>query len=383
MADSGFQALEVDPETFSGGAIPFQFEVSWRSLTEPEIEPRETTSDNGTNPPETEAAFESEPIKPLFSDYVSSLTSAGLSLWGQIRPRVRWMALAAMGLAIVAFALSTRGGPIAKSSSVEWTARTLPDGSLQLRFDRNQPSFQQSLDTLRSLPNKRLEMIFSPKLKSLNGFESLRELKNLTSLNLSGANVSDLSALRGLKSLTSLNLSGTKVADVSALRDLKTLTSLNLFATEVADLSPLRELTHLTSLDLFDTEVTDISPLRKLTSLSFLNLSGTKVANVSALRELKALTSLGLYGAKVTDVSPLRELKSLTSLDLFATAVTDISPLRELKNLTTLNLSHTNVADLSPLRDLKNLASVNLSGAKITSQSIISELRRRGVRIQQ
>jgi hypothetical protein len=383
MADSGFQALEADPETLSGGAIPFQFEVSWRSLTEPEIEPRKITSDNGTKPAETAVAPESEPIKPPFSDYLSSLTPAGLSLWGHIRPWGRWMAVATMGLAIAAFALSTRGGPLAKSSSLEWTTHTLPDGGLQLRFDRNQPSFQQSLDTLRSLPNRRIEMIFSAKLKSLNGFESLRDLKNLTSLNLSGANVADLSALRELKSLTSLNLSGTKVADVSALRDLKTLSSLNLFATEVADLSPLRDLTGLTSLDLFDTEVTDISPLRKLTNLSFLNLSGTKVANVSALRELKALTSLGLYGAKVTDLSPLRELKSLTSLDLFATPVTDISPLRELKNLTTLNLSHTNIADLSPLRDLKSLKSLNLSGAKISRQSVISDLQRRGVRIQQ
>jgi Leucine-rich repeat (LRR) protein len=383
MADSGFQALAADPDTLSGGAMPFQFEVSWRSLTEPETEPRKIPTDNRTNPPETAPAPESQPIKPPFSDYLSSLTPAGLSLWGHLRPWARWMAVATMGLAIAAFALSTRGGPFAKSTSLEGTVRTLPDGSLQLRFDRNQPSFQQALDTLRSLPNRRLEMIFSPKLKSLNGFESLRELKNLTSLNLSGANVADLSALRELKSLTSLDLSGTKVADVSALRDLKALTSLNLFATEVADLSPLRELTRLTSLDLFDTEVTDVSPLRKLTSLSFLNLSGTKIGNVSALRELKALTSLGLYGTKVTDVSPLRELKSLTSLDLFATAVSDISPLRELKSLASLNLSHTNIADLSLLRDLKSLRSLNLTGAKISNQSVIIDLQRRGVRIQQ
>ena len=55
MADSGFQALEVDPETPSGGAIPFQFEVSWRSLTEPEIEPPKITGDTGTKPPEMAA----------------------------------------------------------------------------------------------------------------------------------------------------------------------------------------------------------------------------------------------------------------------------------------------------------------------------------------
>jgi Leucine-rich repeat (LRR) protein len=383
MAEPGFQAVEVDPEIPSSGAIPFQFEVSWRSLTQPEIEPPPSTSDAGTKSPEKERPPESEPFKPPFADYLKSLTPTGLSLWGQVRPWARWILVATMGLAIAAFALSTRGGTSAKSTSLEWTARTLPDGSLQLRFDLNKPSFHQSLGTLRSLPNQRLAMVFSAKLTSLDGFESLRELKNLTSLDLSGANVADLSALRELKSLTSLNLSGTKVADLSALRELRNLTSLNLFATDVANLSPLRELTSLTSLDLFDTEVTDVSPLRKLKSLSFLNLSGTKIADISALRDLKALSSLGLYGAKVTDVAPLRELKGLTSLDLFATAVSDISPLRELKNLSSLNLANTNVADLSPLRNLKRLTSLNLSGAKVANQSALADLRRRGVRIQQ
>jgi hypothetical protein len=368
MTDSGIQALVADAEIPSDGAIPFQFEVSWRSLTEPEVEAPEIT---GTKQPETVPTLKSE----LFS-----LTAA--SPWGQVRPWARWMAVATMGLAIAAFSLTTRGGPIGGLTGLGWTAHTLPGGDLQLRFDGKQP-LQQSLDTLRSLPNRRLEMIFSPELKSLDGFGALRELKSLTSLNLSGTMVADVSALRELKSLTSLNLSGTKVTEVSALSELPTLTSLNLSATEVADVSPLRGLKSLTSLDLFATEVTDVSALRQLKSLSFLNLSGTRIANLSPLRELKSLTSLGLYGTKVTDLSPLHDLKSLTSLDLFATEVTDISPLRELQSLSVINLSSTNIADLSPLRDLRSLKSLNLSGTKTAGQSAINVLRRRGVQIQQ
>jgi hypothetical protein len=298
MADSGIQAVAVAPEILSGGAIPFQFEVSWRSLTALEIEPPEITQTGGVltdtsaplatgmKQPETTPAPEGERFKPPFSDYLTNLASARLSLWGHVRSWALWVAAATMGMAIAAFALSTRGDPIARLTGLGWTAHTLPGGNLQLRFDRTQPPYRQSLDTLRSLPNRRLEMIFSAQVKSLDGFEALRELDSLTSVNLSGANIADVSALRELKSLTSLNLSRTKVADVSALRELKTLISLNLSATEVVDLSPLRELKGLTSLD----------------------LSGTKVVDVSALRELKTLISLNLSATEVVDLSPLRKL---------------------------------------------------------------------------
>ena len=35
MADPGTQALRNGPEVLSGAAIPFRFEVTWRSLTRP------------------------------------------------------------------------------------------------------------------------------------------------------------------------------------------------------------------------------------------------------------------------------------------------------------------------------------------------------------
>jgi hypothetical protein len=36
MPDSGIQALQADPEVHPGAAVPFHFELSWRSLTHPE-----------------------------------------------------------------------------------------------------------------------------------------------------------------------------------------------------------------------------------------------------------------------------------------------------------------------------------------------------------
>ena len=52
---------------------------------------------------------------------------------------------------------------------------------------------------------------------------SQRDLKNLTTLSLSGMKVTDVSVLRGIENLTYLDLSGTKVTDVSVLGELKNL----------------------------------------------------------------------------------------------------------------------------------------------------------------
>jgi len=49
----------------------------------------------------------------------------------------------------------------------------------------------------------------------------LRELKSLSSLNLSHTNVADLSPLRDLKSLTTLNLAGAKISNQSVISDLR------------------------------------------------------------------------------------------------------------------------------------------------------------------
>jgi hypothetical protein len=51
MADSKIQTPQADPEILSEGAIPFQFELSWRSLTqskEPQAEIAQSTEIGAT-----------------------------------------------------------------------------------------------------------------------------------------------------------------------------------------------------------------------------------------------------------------------------------------------------------------------------------------------
>ena len=71
-----------------------------------------------------------------------------------------------------------------------------------------------------------------------------------------------------LTALTTLDLSGTKVTDLTPIAALTALTALNLRFTKVTDLIPIAALTALTTLNLSSTEVADLRPLLTLKKLA-------------------------------------------------------------------------------------------------------------------
>ncbi|MBZ5726049.1 MAG: leucine-rich repeat domain-containing protein [Acidobacteriia bacterium] len=219
-------------------------------------------------------------LVPLLDSIVARRT---ISWWRSVRPWLPWTATAVMGIAALAIPWATSQDPRAALTRQGWTVRE-NEGILEVQ--RNDPIPPESMPILRRLP--------AP---------------------------------------WSLIVHGWKVTDVSALRELRNLTQLNLSETNVTDISALRGLTHLTQLNLSETKMTGVSDLEELNSLTLLNLNNTEVKYISALRRLKNLTRLDLSFTNVKDVSALQELKNLTRLDLSFTKVTDVSALRELKNL--------------------------------------------------
>jgi Leucine-rich repeat (LRR) protein len=73
---------------------------------------------------------------------------------------------------------------------------------------------------------------------------------------------------------------------ISPLRELTNLTQLDLRSTQVSDLAPLCELINLTQLYLSHTQVSDLAPLSELTNLTHLYLPYTQVSDLAPLREL-------------------------------------------------------------------------------------------------
>ena len=202
----------------------------------------------------------------------------------------------------------------------------------------------------------------------------LGKLTALTSVNCSYTQVSDLSPLGELTALTSINCSDTQVSDISPLGKLKALTSINCSDTQVSDLSPLSKLTGLTSVDCSYAQVSDLSPLSKLTALTSINCSETQVTDLSLLSKLTALTSINCSETKVSDLSPLSKLTALTSVDCDSTQVSDLSPLSKLTALTSVDCDSTQVSDLSPLSKLTALTSVNFARTQVSDLSPLGKL---------
>lgn len=104
MPHSGFQALQADPDVAPGAAVPFQFELSWRSLTQPEA-------------PSAPAVRIPEPAQDSIAHRVLALATKGRQWMTTVLQFVRQRVTAA-------------------SLSVEPQAQTLPGLSFAITTDR-------------------------------------------------------------------------------------------------------------------------------------------------------------------------------------------------------------------------------------------------------
>ncbi len=128
--------------------------------------------------------------------------------------------------------------------------------------------------------------------------------------------------------------------------DYKNITALDFSGSEISNLDPLTGLTDLQRVYLSRTQVSDIEPLKGLTNLQELSLSGTQVSDIEPLKGLTKLQELSLSGTQVKDIEPLKGLTNLQELSLSGTQVSDIEPLKGLTNLQMLDLSGTQVKDI-------------------------------------
>ncbi|MCX6579598.1 MAG: leucine-rich repeat domain-containing protein [Candidatus Aminicenantes bacterium] len=132
-------------------------------------------------------------------------------------------------------------------------------------------------------------------------------LRRATRLNLWGCKLEqgDIGFLRGRCDLTYLNLGANPgIKDFSFLRELKGLTSVNLSFNNLTDVSFLRELKGLTSVYLWDNNLTDVSFLRELKGLTSLGLRNNQLKDISFVADLDHLTDLYIIDNPVENPPP-------------------------------------------------------------------------------
>ena len=222
-------------------------------------------------------------------------------------------------------------------------------------------------------------------ISDLTGIEFATRLKGLGAWSNS---ISDISPLAGLANLRSLNLRKNRISDISPLAGLTKLTNLLLRENGISDISPLADLTNLIELHLSSNSISDISPLAGLTNLSVLYLSDNNISDISVLAGLTRLSSLSLNTNNISNLSAVAELTKLKQLHLGENGISDISPLAGLTNLFFLHLNTNFISDISPLVTNTGLRSgdrINVWVNPLSYPSIhthIQTLQSRGVTVQ-
>ena len=137
--------------------------------------------------------------------------------------------------------------------------------------------------------------------------------EDVTELDLSGRQLSDLSAISACRQLKRLDLSGNAISDLTPLMDLPYLEKLSVADNQVADLRPLMAMKSLQKLDASGNAITSTAPLFALTELRELDLSGNELKDLGGLSPLTGLENLNLENTHLLN-EQLLSLENLTSL---------------------------------------------------------------------
>jgi Leucine-rich repeat (LRR) protein len=159
------------------------------------------------------------------------------------------------------------------------------------------------------------------------------DLAELTSLDGSSRNISDVIGLEHCTSLTYLRLEKNQISNISPLANLTSLTSLHLDSNQISYISPLTNLASLWYLTLSDNQISNIAPLTNLTCLLFLRLESNNISDISPLANLAHLEYLYLSDNQISDISDAANLTSLWYLALDSNQISDIAPLVENEGL--------------------------------------------------
>lgn len=117
------------------------------------------------------------------------------------------------------------------------------------------------------------------------------------------------------------------------------LTSLDVRGKGIADLTGVEHATDLQFLVLIENKIHDISPLSGLTKLGFLDLGGNQVSDLRPLAALTRLETLHIWRNEIEDISPLAGLVNLKKLLIENNDIKDFSPLDALRHLEVVNIN--------------------------------------------
>ncbi|GKT34536.1 hypothetical protein ADUPG1_007875 [Aduncisulcus paluster] len=193
-----------------------------------------------------------------------------------------------------------------------------------------------------------------------SNFQGLRFATQVTSINLSNSNITDISELFFLRnSLSVLDLSvNPDLVDISMLESFVNLSILDISGTNVTDISPLSNLSNISSIDISNTSISRIVSelynsrysLQVIILDSCINLFSNVGENEDLFGSFCNLSHVSISNCGLTEIPDFSSSSStLLSINISNNAITCIKPLYFYPFLVNLDLSNNVITDLSPL----------------------------------
>ncbi|PKL92256.1 MAG: hypothetical protein CVV21_05750 [Candidatus Goldiibacteriota bacterium HGW-Goldbacteria-1] len=139
----------------------------------------------------------------------------------------------------------------------------------------------------------------------LTDISFVTQLINLNVLDLYLNPITNVPPLSGLTSLYNLNLSRTGISDISGLSGLN-LSTLSLSGNNITDISAIAGMTGMLTINLIDNpNLSDVSALSGMELIYFIYLSNTKVSDTMVFSNCTRLRKLMLVNTQVTEIPGL------------------------------------------------------------------------------
>lgn len=223
--------------------------------------------------------------------------------------------------------------------------------------------------------DKKIEEAVAAAVKKEPKDLALDDLLGIKELNLSGKEISNLKGIDYMANLTKLDISKNNISNIDPLRNLPELQQLTMNTNKVESAVKLGYLTNLVKLDLNGNKIPDMAPLTNCIKLKELLLNGNSVSVIYPIKSMTNLEKLDLSGNNIADVTGIEKLTGLKELYLSSNRITDISFLRSLVNLQVLDLSKNSFTVTNVLEKLTKLKSLYISSNKISDLTVIGKLK--------
>lgn len=163
----------------------------------------------------------------------------------------------------------------------------------------NIDSINNLINSLRSL--KLYELNISQNfLQDITGMEKIISLGKL-GIAYNQLDEQDLEIIKELTTLTTLDISGNQIADISALTNLSNLTHLYFDNNKIESIEPLRGKT-FTELSFKENRIKDITPLSAHSSINKLYMDNNQIEDASILEDISISEEFSISGQKITRV---------------------------------------------------------------------------------